>query len=333
MTTTAEKKTQLQTLDSFTHRAIAKHFKKFSKHEAEVLQDQDPECLHQMRVGIRRLRTAIQVFGFAIKLPKEASDRRLSKIAHALGAVRDLDVLQAELEAQTNLPPLEQEAVATVLKKMHKHRKQEFDELKHTLKSGRYQDLKDAFEEWLEQPDNEAIAQISILEVLPDLLLPLLSEILLHPAWFVGTTFENGSAIVHSVPPEAIHEFLAQHSLVLHDLRKQMKRIRYQTELFVDFYDTRYSDRVEEFKTIQEVLGQIQDSIVLQDYLANQLKVSLQESCPTVANQLTQKTLQAWEQWQILQKHYLDAEFRTALRLQIINTSHDKPAHAEETLN
>jgi CHAD domain-containing protein len=316
MKTTLEKPTQLGTLEDFAHQAIAKHFKKFIKHEADVLNDKDPECLHQMRVGIRRLRTAIQVFGFAIQLPKEVSDRHLAKIAHTLGAVRDLDVLTAELETQqqTDLPKAEQEALATLLKKMHKQRKQDFDQLKHTLKSNKYQDLKDGFDRWLEKPQYRAIAQLPILEVLPDLLLPLVSETLLHPAWLVGATFEDGKATIFPVQPETIAQFLKQHSLTLHDLRKQMKRVRYQTELFVDFYDDRYTTQVEEFKNIQEVLGQIQDSAVLQDYLVTQLQVSLSETCPTVARHLDRNVAQACEHWQILQSHYLDAEFRDSLR-------------------
>jgi CHAD domain-containing protein len=316
MKTTLEKPAQGETLEDFAHQAIAKHFKKFAKQEADVLQDKDPECLHQMRVGIRRLRTAIQVFGFAVQLPKEGSDRRLAKVAHTLGAVRDLDVLTAELEAQqqADLPKAEQAELGTLLKKMHKQRKQDFDQLKQTLKSNKYQNLKDAFDQWLNKPEYAAIAQLPILEVLPDLLLPLISETLLHPAWLVGATFENGKATIHPIQSETIGQFLKQNSLTLHDLRKQMKRVRYQTELFVDFYDDRYAAQVDEFKTIQEVLGQIQDSAVLQDYLVTQLQVSLPEACPTVARHLDRNVAQACEHWQILQNHYLDAEFRDSLR-------------------
>lgn len=310
------KPAQGETLEDFAHRAIAKHFKKFVKHEADVLQDKDPEYLHQMRVGSRRLRTAIQVFGFAIELPKEASDRRLAKVAHTLGTVRDLDVLTAALEAQqqTDLPKSEQAGLATVLKKMHKQRKQDFDQLKHTLNGNNYQNLKDAFDRWLDKPKYTAIAQLPIIEVLPDLLLPLISETLLHPAWLIDVTFKNDKPTVLPVQPETIGQFLNQHSLTLHDLRKQMKRVRYQTELFVDFYDDRYAAQVDEFKTIQEVLGEIQDSAVLQDYLVTQLEVSLEEACPTVAKHLDRDVAQACKHWQTLQSHYLDAASRSRLR-------------------
>ncbi|KAM3115703.1 CHAD domain-containing protein [Phormidesmis sp. 146-33] len=325
-----QKPAQEETLENFAYQAIAKHFKKFVKHELDVLQDKDPEYLHQMRVGIRRLRTAIQVFGFAIELPTAASDRRLARVAQSLGAVRDLDVLTAALEAQqqTDLPKAEQSKLTTLLKKMHKQRKQDFDQLKQTLKSSKYQDLKDAFDHWLDKPKYDAIAQLPILEVLPDLLLPLISKTLLHPAWLVGATFESGKATVPPLQPETIGQFLNQHSSTLHDLRKQMKRVRYQTELFVDFYDDHYATQVDEFKTIQEVLGQIQDSAVMQDYLITRLQVSLEESCPTVARHLDRNVAHACEQWQTLQSHYLDAEFRSSLR-QLCNA----PQVAESTFS
>lgn len=47
---------------NFAYQAIHKYFKKSTKYRVDVLSDRDPEPLHQMRVGMRRLRTALQVF-------------------------------------------------------------------------------------------------------------------------------------------------------------------------------------------------------------------------------------------------------------------------------
>src|SRR2546421_5550234 len=57
----------------------------------------DPEFLHQMRVGLRRLRSALRAFD--IERPK-ALLRRLRRVMPALGAARDWDVFVAFLEAQ-----------------------------------------------------------------------------------------------------------------------------------------------------------------------------------------------------------------------------------------
>jgi triphosphatase len=59
----------------------------------------DPESLHQMRVGLRRLRAALQAFR---ALPGRKQRRRLGRSARqltrGLGAARDWDVLIARLE-------------------------------------------------------------------------------------------------------------------------------------------------------------------------------------------------------------------------------------------
>lgn len=64
------------TLKEWAHIAIAKHTNKILKSEAGVIQDKDPEDLHQMRVGMRRLRSAIAGFKIALDLPKAVSEKR-----------------------------------------------------------------------------------------------------------------------------------------------------------------------------------------------------------------------------------------------------------------
>lgn len=57
----------------------------------------DPEGVHQMRVGLRRLRAAISVFKTMLQGPEtEAVKRELKWLTEQLGAARDLDVLITE---------------------------------------------------------------------------------------------------------------------------------------------------------------------------------------------------------------------------------------------
>ncbi|MBD1825260.1 CHAD domain-containing protein [Cyanobacteria bacterium FACHB-DQ100] len=304
-----------EALSYYGHRAIEKHFRKAIKHEEDVLADRDPEALHQMRVGLRRLRTAIQVFGFAADLPEAASEARIRKFAQVLGAVRDLDVLQLELTSHTSLPAREQDTLKGSLKKLQQQRSRDFDQLQKTLESKKYEAFKQSMEDWLAWPQFSAIAQLPIREVLPDILLPLISGILLHPAWLIGVEFESepDRKVFAPITPESIREQLKQDEL-LHDLRKQMKRLRYQTELFTDFYGKGYEFQVDEFKQIQEVLGQIQDSVILQSFLNKHLNDSIEKLCPTFSGRLDQRMAIAWKEWRSLQEKYLDAGFRIQLR-------------------
>ncbi len=65
----------------------------------------DPEALHQMRVGLRRLKTAVSLFKPAFSsggVRKLKTDLRL--IAKLLGPARDLDVLSQRLQEEVNRP-------------------------------------------------------------------------------------------------------------------------------------------------------------------------------------------------------------------------------------
>ncbi|HEY9825233.1 MAG TPA: CHAD domain-containing protein, partial [Stenomitos sp.] len=80
------------TVHEFALASIQKHFHKSIKHEDEVRADEDPEPLHQMRVGMRRLRTALTVFAPFVDLSPQL-ERDVAHISRRLGNVRDLDVL------------------------------------------------------------------------------------------------------------------------------------------------------------------------------------------------------------------------------------------------
>jgi len=54
-----------------------------------AIEGRDPEYLHQLRVGIRRLRTVLRVF------KGRRRGRRLRKLAEPLGEARDCDVFVA----------------------------------------------------------------------------------------------------------------------------------------------------------------------------------------------------------------------------------------------
>ena len=60
--------------------------------EAGVIAGENPECLHQMRVGVRRLRSALKLFESAAPCPQPLLDD-IAWLGQELGAARDWDVL------------------------------------------------------------------------------------------------------------------------------------------------------------------------------------------------------------------------------------------------
>ncbi|MBE9040753.1 CHAD domain-containing protein [Oscillatoriales cyanobacterium LEGE 11467] len=313
--------TSILTLGDYANREIRRSLKKCIKHKKQVLKDSDTEPLHQMRIGFRRLRTAISVFDRVLQLPEEASARRIRKTVNVLGAVRDLDVLQQELVTRyrPNLSGKEGKRLDSVLDRLKKQRVQDFRQLEKALKGDRFDRLVRSLQNWLDRPAHKAMAVLPVRDALPDLLLPLLAQLFLHPGWWVGTTQGselNGGSVANVI---GMLQQIDRESASLHDLRKQVKRVRYQTEVFVDCYDEAYTTQTREFKHIQGLLGQMQDQAVLREFLEKQLECDIARALPTVAEQMRLEQWQLWQEWQPIRYRYLDAEFRQSVRLLVLN--------------
>ncbi len=314
-------KPTVENLGHYAYSAIKKHFKKTLKWETEVKKDKDPEALHQMRVGMRRLRTVISRFAIAINLPKVVSDKNVGKIARRLGNLRDLDVLKETLEnlSEPQLPKKERQSLQTALDALEKQRENALVDVQTMLKDERYKSIKQALKNWLDEPNYQPLACLPMQEVLPDLLLPEVSNFLLHPGWLVGTQIEGSQLVVlHDWETEKIEKELATNGKTLHSLRKQAKRIRYQMELFTDFYGETYTAYVAELKSIQDILGSMQDSVIMAEWLENIFKSEIDTQIPTVASILAENRYQMWQQWQPLQERYLQGKTKQDLHLTVL---------------
>lgn len=320
--TSVKVKTQVKTLGDAAAGAIEKYFRKTIAHEIEVLKDKDAEELHQMRVGMRRLRSAVTGFAPVLDLPKQAKEHKIGKVGRILGTLRDLDVMLESLQNRyyPNLPTDEQEVLDQVLLNLLKQRRRALKGVRAVLEHKSYQLLKKSIEDWLEKPQFRAIEHLPISEVLPDLLLPQVSEFFLHPAWLLGTEYEDGEVkVADDLNAEAVEEKLAAEGTILHDLRKQAKRVRYLMNLFGNFYGPAYEVYVEDVTTVQECLGDIQDSEVLGGFLTDFVECDLKKKLPILAGILAENRYAAWGKWQILQGKYLNSETRQGLRSALIH--------------
>ncbi|BAY39817.1 CHAD domain-containing protein [Nostoc sp. NIES-2111] len=312
---------KVETLGDYAYEAIQKHFKKTLKWEKSVKKDEDPEALHQMRVGMRRLRTAISRFDIALNLPKPVSDKNIGKIARRLGNLRDLDVLKETLETtyQPNLPDKEKKNLQKAFDALAKQRETVLEKTIETLKDESYKSLKHTLEEWLEKPSYQTLASLPIKQVLPDLLLPEVSAFLLHPGLLVGThVVDSEVKVITDWKADKIEQQLATKGETIHNLRKQAKRVRYQMELFTELYGESYATYITEIKSIQDILGNIQDSVVMGEWLVEVFKSQLNEQLPTLAKLVAENRYQWWQQWQPLQQQYLTAENRHNVHLTIL---------------
>ncbi len=276
------------TLGDYALTLITKQYHRLVKQEAGVLEDADPEYLHQMRVNSRRLRTALQVFEPVVKLPKSAQAKRIQALAKTLGSLRDLDVQIEALREQYRplISAAEHPATDQAIERLQAQRKKAFKRVEQTLADAKYCDLKAAYKDWLAQPLYQPLAQIPLAAALPDLLSPLLSELLLHPGWWAEPEDEE----------------------TLHELRKTCKHARYQAEFFADFYGADFQGWVSELKQLQSDLGAVQDAHVLLGLLDLDPKRS-----PDLLQVIQNQRQTALLGWNSLKAKYTDTAFRYSL--------------------
>lgn len=123
--------------------------------EAGVLDGHNGECLHQMRVGVRRLRSALKMFGGVAPCPAPLL-ADIAWLAAALGAARDWDVmatstlalLPASAAGAVDLPLLRQ-----MVAEMAAARRQD---VTRALLSERYTRLLLSFCAWMLDPERAA---------------------------------------------------------------------------------------------------------------------------------------------------------------------------------
>ncbi len=316
----SDSKQSANTLGDWAKIALEKHFQKTIQYEEDVLSDRDPEALHQMRVGMRRLRSAAKGFAPALDLPKAARHSQIGKISRSLGSLRDLDVLLETLEThyQDALPDREKDEFKRALTLLKSERSQAFDAVKETLNSEIYLSFKNSLADWLNRPSYGEMSVLPIQGILPDLLLPEVSDLFLHPGWLLGIKTKKGKVKINNLTETEVEELFQKQGETLHDLRKQVKRVRYQMSLFTNFYGKDYSEYVDDLKEIQEVLGKMQDSVVLAETLSRVLGCNLQDTLPTLAEKLLENRYLSWLEWQPLHQKYLEPEIRDQLRLEIL---------------
>ncbi|MBW4653008.1 MAG: CHAD domain-containing protein [Kaiparowitsia implicata GSE-PSE-MK54-09C] len=304
---------QQMNLGEFAHRMIDEQFHHMVEQEAAVVADRDPEYLHQMRVGSRRLYTVLQVFADAIELPKSAKAQRVRKLTKVLGKLRDLDVQIDSLQTdyQPHLTGAEQRHLTEAIAQLQQQRRKALAGSTEVLSKPRYQDLKTAYENWLMHPRVTAIAQMPMQTLLPDLLTPLMARSLLHPGWLL---------------PAA--EFSQATAPILHDLRKACKHVRYQAEFFAPFYGAAFKAWMKDLRSLQDSLGNLQDLHVTRSLIKDVLPKG---TTMTHFLQLVSDNEQAiLSEWDSTRQLYLDAERRYALYHQLLQPNESEAEQAPE---
>ncbi|HEX2047204.1 MAG TPA: CYTH and CHAD domain-containing protein [Acidimicrobiales bacterium] len=229
------------------HHAIAASVARILRHDPGVRIGDDPEDVHQARVGTRRLRSDLRTFAPLLKKEWLASLRdELRWLARALGAVRDADVLLERLRRQAaTLPEADPGGLAPLFRRLAKERDQARAELLEALHSPRYVALVERLVEAAHQPPLRKAAKAGATGVVPDL---------------VSGPVGKLRKAVKGLPDEPAPE-------ELHRIRILAKRARYASEAAEPLVGDKAEALADALAAVQEVLGDYQDAIVAEAWL------------------------------------------------------------------
>lgn len=228
--------------------------------EAAVADGRDPEGVHQMRVGVRRLRSAMAVFEKMLSGTETASIAKdLKWFLGRLGPARDMDVFLTEILA----PPAKYFAgdagLAALARLAERWKAKEYRRVRALLRSRRYTRLLLRLGRWIERRGWRAGASKSARRAGG-------RNIALHAAAVLSKR--------HARLRDAGRNIESLSTPDLHRLRIQVKKQRYAAEFFGSLFEGPATARyVQALKSLQNSLGYLNDAAVAErlvdDLIAN----------------------------------------------------------------
>ena len=228
---------------------------------AEVLRRiRRPEALHQLRIGLRRLRTATSIFKSMLEHDGEPIELELKWLAGELDPARDIEVfamttfrLAAKGQEKTGLPELGRH--------LQKAKRQAYDRALAALASRRYATLALHTAAWIEtgawtRAHDPALAHLRSVPVAEHRILAL--DHLRHAVSKRGRKLER-------LDPTARHK-----------LRIRAKRLRYAVEFFSSLspHPKREARYLASLKVMQDQLGELNDIAVARERLLSDAAVN-----------------------------------------------------------
>lgn len=227
--------------------AIAAAVERIIRHDPGVRIGDDPEDVHQARVGTRRLRSDLRTFAPLLDEDWLASLREeLRWLAGALGTVRDADVLIERLRRQAaTLPEPDTAALAPLFRRLAKERAQARTGLLEAMHSPRYVGLLDRLVAAASDPQSPKAAKAPAAEVVPGLV---------AGPW---RKLRKAVKALPEDPPDAD----------LHQIRILAKRARYAAEAGAPLVGRKASAFATALAGLQTVLGDHRDAVVAEAWL------------------------------------------------------------------
>lgn len=138
------------TLEDLVVAVIGGCLRQIADNEAAAALGVDPEGVHQLRVGVRRLRSALSFFGPVLPERQRAALREpLAWLGSALGPARDLDVFASEWLAPAIAARAEDAALARIDDEVRALRTAHYEQVREALRSHRFPRMLLEIRRWL----------------------------------------------------------------------------------------------------------------------------------------------------------------------------------------
>lgn len=228
-----------------------------------TLADLDSEFLHDLRVAVRRARSALsQIKGVFEPDVTQRFGAEFGWLGSVTGETRDLDVFLLEYASYRDaLPAALKPHLAPFHDFLVRHQRTAQRRLRRHLRSQRFTQLLAEWRFFLDQP------RPAIVPLAPNGLRPV-EEVASRRIWrLYRRVLKEGRAIGPETPAEELHE-----------LRKSCKKLRYLVEFFRSLYaDEPVKALVKALKRLLDNLGEFQDLEVHADHLREYSRQMLAE--------------------------------------------------------
>lgn len=251
---------------------IGEQVAEIRRYEPQV-RAQHPEGIHQLRVALRRLRTALTAYRqFLDRSISDPLGLELKWLGAMMSPARDVQVQAERLSrvgAETTAGQRIQSEVDALL---HERYVAAYDLAISALNSARYDALLVRLDDVAASPPLNKSAEAAVGTVLPQRIADLWERVAQRVEAARITTDEM-------VRAEELHE-----------VRKWVKRLRYAAEPLARLGDTDAATAVRRAKSLQDTLGEHQDTVAARLLLADLTRSDLSQ--PTVASLRARATLE-----------------------------------------
>jgi inorganic triphosphatase YgiF len=203
-----------------------------------VLKTDDPNGAHQMRIGLRRLRSGLRVLRPLVnRVSLRAFEGSARDTSRGVGMLRDADVLISGLHAPVEAAATDKTGFAELHEALTRNRQAKRDEVRIALMGPTWAKLQLYLTLWpLTLAEDERLAK----------------PVLRHARKVLAKTWKKCAKLGRRLDHLDAEK--------RHEMRKSLKQLRYQTEFFAPLFGKATTHRfLDRLKSLQDVFGYIND--------------------------------------------------------------------------